>query len=84
MQVYKHRDGKKGADREEIDEEIELGGFEKLTFGRDFFEEDGEHIHASEYFGPKWTQHIVSLASAFLHILGYLVLTRAIARSVRR
>jgi len=77
IQVYKHKASKKGADREDMDEEIDLGDIEKLAFGGDFLEVNGEHIHKSEYFGDEWTKHIVSLASAFLHVFGYLVLTRA-------
>lgn len=75
LEAYKHKDKKKTAAGEESDGEIALGDYEKLHFGRDFIDVDGERIHATEYFGTKWTQRIVSLACATSHIPGYLVLT---------
>jgi len=60
---------------EDSDEGISLD-LEGLHFGRDFIEVDGEHIHATEYFGSKWTQRIVSLANASSYIPA-IVLTYA-------
>ncbi|KAH8813107.1 hypothetical protein F5884DRAFT_323963 [Xylogone sp. PMI_703] len=39
------------------------GGVENVRFGSEYFEIEGEHVYAFEYFGPKWTQHIQQLYS---------------------
>ncbi|KAF8854060.1 P-loop containing nucleoside triphosphate hydrolase protein [Acephala macrosclerotiorum] len=62
FEVYKHREKKKAAEWEESsDEEINLGDYEKLEFGRDFIEVNGEHIHATKFFGNKYTERIRAL-----------------------
>lgn len=79
LEPYKHKVKKKtAAAQNSDDEEIDLGDYEKLEFGRDYIEVNGEHIHATVFFGTQWTQHIVSLACVSSHLaylLGSVVLT---------
>ena len=84
LETYRHRDNKKRMGREyPDDEDIDLGDYEDLQFGRDFIEVHGEHIHVTEYFGTKWIQCIVSIACVY----SYHRIPEAyirIARSIRR
>jgi hypothetical protein len=76
LEVYKHKDKQTTAAGKGLDtKETALVDYKELHFDRDFVDVDGEHIHATEYFGTKWTERSVSLACASSHIPGYLVLT---------
>jgi hypothetical protein len=65
LEVYKHKKHKNND--YESDEDINLGDYENLTFGRDFVEVDGETIHVAEYLGDDYVQRIVSLACVSSH-----------------
>jgi hypothetical protein len=61
-----HRDEDEDtADEDDLAEGVALSEQDRLVFGRDFITVDGERIHATEFFGPKWTQRIVSLSMPF-------------------
>ncbi|TAQ83552.1 hypothetical protein B7494_g8124 [Chlorociboria aeruginascens] len=63
LQVYKEK-RKKNPD-DDPDAEQELGDYEKLTFGQDYVEIDGEQYHARDVFGAKWVDRIQAAEMAF-------------------